>query len=371
MNKAANIDKFHGRYRYRFAINNIRITVYGKTVAECRQKGADKLKEIEAGLYKSGGNLSIDEYFERWLDARRNSVTGSTLRSNKLRYKSMSNKPIDAAGTLFGSLKLSKIETQNVRDLQTALSKENGTRTVNDTINLLKSIFKTAIEERIITWNPAAAVKPLKRTEALARDGIHRALTKKETTAFLRAAEERQSSYYNLYIFLLNTGLRIGEAGALTAFDITSKGINVQRTITRNEIGGYEPGKAAKTAAGRRLVPISEEARKALCRQQDLNRVLYNDSCSDNHVFKSPRGHLLNPSPINEDIAKICKKAGIERFTVHAFRDTFSTRCVESGMEVKNLQEIMGHTDISLTLGLYAHGNDERKTEQIKAVNFI
>ena len=58
------------------------------------------------------------------------------------------------------------------------------------------------------------------------------------------------------------------------------------------------------------------------------------------------------------------------KFTAHALRDTFATRCVESGMQPKVLQEIMGHTNISMTMNLYAHAMDESKIEQIKAVSF-
>ena len=74
---------------------------------------------------------------------------------------------------------------------------------------------------------------------------------------------------------------------------------------------------------------------------------------------------------MNYDIHKYCDEAKIERFSVHAFRDTFATRCVESGLQVKTLQEIMGHTDINMTLGLYAHAMEDQKQEQLKAVNFM
>jgi integrase len=71
---------------------------------------------------------------------------------------------------------------------------------------------------------------------------------------------------------------------------------------------------------------------------------------------------------VNQDIARICKAAGIEKFTAHAFRDTFATRCVESGMQPKTLQEIMGHTDIAMTMNLYAHVMEETKVSQMQAV---
>ena len=86
-------------------------------------------------------------------------------------------------------------------------------------------------------------------------------------------------------------------------------------------------------------------------------------------LFRSPRGGLLSDTAVNQDIARICKAAGVQKFTAHAFRDTFATRCVESGMQPKTLQEILGHTDIAMTMNLYAHVMEETKVSQMQAVN--
>ncbi len=359
-----------GRYEIRFTVSGKRYVVYGQTVTECRQKEAEKRAQIAAGLYESGKNITVDKYFDRWIQAKEGSVTEATLRIDKMLYNGVKDIPIDSAGTVFGALKLPKVEVQNIRDLQNALKEKDSTRTTNDRINLLKSIFKAAVDERIITWNPAAPVKPLKRTEEQARNNIHRALTKKETAAFLEKAKEECSAYYNLYVFLLNTGLRLGEAGALTVFDVPAKTARIERTITRTLGGGYEIGQDTKTAAGKRTVPLKEAALEAWHRQQAINAMLYGSGDTGKPVFRSTRGALIVASSVDADIRSICQKAGIERFTAHAFRDTFATRCVEAGVEVKSLQEILGHTDVSMTLGLYAHGSEERKAEQLKAVNF-
>lgn len=374
-----------GRLMYQFKIGDKRCTVYGLTAEECVKKREAKEKEAENSTYKNNSKLKVSEYFERWLDARAGTVKPTTIRTNRILLDRISATVIDEAGTKFGDLKLTKVEAQNVRDLQRALQKEitmkdkNGkestrkgmqSRGVNDSIYLLKAVYKSAIEERATEWNPVT-VKPLKRIEAPARDTIHRALTKTETALFLEAA--KGSWYYNLYVFLLNTGCRIGEAGALTVSDVSKKGIMICRSITRTEVGGYKIGDDTKTAAGRRTIPMNDNAKKAWDDQKSINSILEGDKVIGirTPVFKAPRGSLLKSANVNADIAKCCSRAGIDRFSVHAFRDTFATRCVESGMQVKTLQEILGHTDISMTLGLYAHAMDETKNEQLKAVNFF
>lgn len=376
-----------GRIMKTFTMNGKRFAVYGKTVSECRQKELKKRQELEEGQYKSGKALTVGEYFERWIEAKRDTVKETTLRTDSILLNRMKNTVIDDAGMKFGEMKLIKVEVQNIRDLQKALQKEivvkddkgkekkrkgMTTRATNDSIYLLKAVYKAAMIERIVTWNPVEGVKPLKRTEEQARNTIHRALTKEETKAFMMAAQNEHSSYYSLYTFLLNTGCRIGEAGAILPRDITKKGVRICKTITRTECGGYEIGKETKTAAGMRVIPMNEAARKAVEDQKQINALLGSGKviALDKPIFSAPQGGLLKSANVNYDIAKICEKAGIERFSVHAFRDTFATRCVESNMQVKMLQEILGHTDINMTLSLYAHAMDDQKEAQLKAVNF-
>lgn len=360
-----------GKIMNRFTVQGKRYTVYGATKEECREKELQKREEIKAGLYKPGKMLTVEEYAERWIDSKRGTVKATTIRLNRILCRRITETAIDGAGTMFGALKLDKVEPQNVRDLQNALKMELCTRTVNDTMSILKAMFSAAVMDRIIIWNPAEGVKPLRRTEERARDTIHRALSREETRAFLDAAGE--SWYYPLYVFLLNTGLRVGEAGALTSADLTRQGFRISKTITRTESGSYKIGTEAKTAAGMRYVPMSEAAKDALNEQKYMNAALRGDRVIDlsQPIFTAPRGGLLKAGCINTDIGKICEAAGVDRFSVHAFRDTFATRCVESGMPPKTLQEIMGHSDINMTLGLYAHAMDETKEKQLQAVNFI
>lgn len=377
-----NFGIFNDRLRYRFTYKRKRYAVYGKTEEECREKERKIIQKVDEGMYKPGKELTVSEYFERWITAKQDSVRETTIRTNRILFNAMAETQIDKAGQAFGDIKLSAVETDMLRRLQAALREDhtvtmNGeskvrkartTRTTNDSLILLKSLFQSAINDRIISWNPAAGIKSLKRTEPAARDTTHRALTKAETISFLEAAKE--SAYYNLYVFLLHTGCRIGEAGALLPGDIDSKGVRISRTITRTEAGGYMIGSETKTAAGRRFVPVDQQAAQAVSRQKIINNAFDGALDLTKPVFRSPYGSLLKSSSVNENIAKLCKAAGIERFTVHAFRDTFATRCVESGMQPKVLQDILGHTDISMTMNLYAHSMDESKMDQLKVVNF-
>ena len=357
------------RIEYRFTIDGMRYSVYGATKEECRQKELEKREEIKAGTYKRNKALTVSEYLDRWIESREGKVVPATIRTYNKLINRMNRQTIDKAGHTFGSLKLCDIETENIRQLQNSLLKDGlHTRTVNDSISLLKHALETATAERIIDWNPAKAVERFKRKEEPARDTIHRALTREEAEAFLQAA--RDSWYYPLYVFLLNSGLRIGEASALTVRDVTEQSINVCKTVTRTQLG-YTIAEQTKTEAGRRILTTRPEAWKAFQEQRRNNEIFNNGKVvsMDSTVFTLPKGGIIRPDRVNEDIKRICKLTGIEYFTCHAFRATFTSRCISAGVPVKILMETLGHTDVQMTLGLYGHAEDQQKRAQLLAVN--
>ena len=360
----------NGKIMCQFTIDGKRYTVYGATTEECREKELQKRQEVKEGTYTRGKDLKVSEYFDQWFNSRSGAIAPSTLRTYRKLAKRIEKQKIDKAGHTFGSLKLSEIETEHVRQLQRSLLEDGlKTRTANDSISLLRHALEAALNERIITWNPAKAVERLKRTEEPARNTIHRALTREEVEKFLKAAAE--SWYYPLYVFLLNTGLRIGEASALAIRDVTESHITVYKTVTREEVIGYVVREQTKTDAGRRTIDTRPEAWRAWNDQRMYNEALNGGKVVklDNPVFILPKGGIIRPDRVNSDIKRICKAAGIDYFTCHAFRATFASRCIAAGMTVKNLMEILGHTDVQMTMGLYGHAEDEQKRAELLAVN--
>ncbi len=74
-------------------------------------------------------------------------------------------------------------------------------------------------------------------------------------------------------------------------------------------------------------------------------------------------------APLNREIHKICKAAGIDDFTMHAFRATFATRAIEQGINPRTVQELLGHADFSMTMNLYGHVLNEAKSEAMQQIN--
>lgn len=371
-----------------FTFNGKKYFAYGHTKAEAKDKADQKLKDLKTGLFKKSKDMTFSEYYARWEEARTGTVKETTIRKQSFEAAAAVAVIIDKAGTTFGDLLLSDIEVQHIRilqkKLQTGIRKTKDgpkeytrtTNTINDIMAFVSHIFHDAVNERAIDWNPCNGVKPLKRVEKPARETIHRALTKEETKAFMDAAKgltepcKTESVYYGLYRFLLATGCRVGEAAALTISDIKPDGVHITKTVTKAVDGSYIIGDTPKTDHGKRVIPMTDAIRDAISYQKGINGALYGNKVTrlDETIFKTSWGNLLIASNVERDIERICKKAGIERFTAHALRATFATRAIESGMNPKTLQEILGHADIGVTMNVYAHAMDETKAAEMQNV---
>lgn len=349
-----------------FRFNGSRYHVYGHTKQELDEKEFAKKKQLEKGK-ESHDNPTLNEYYEAWTEARRGTVTPCTIRGQLSEYKICSAAPIRGLEKQFGQLKLSEVTTDDIRELQKYLHETRHicTQTTNDYIAHISHVFRTAVKERRIDYNPCALVKALKRTEEKARDTNHRALTDAEIKTFFEAAEG--SFYFNVYRFAINTGMRLGEISALYTSDIKNGVITVERTITRLENGMYIIGDSAKTEAGRRTIPLNDTLREIIENQKTINRMLDGDTIHD-RLFKAVQRGLLQAAPLDREIGRICKSTGIEHFTMHAFRATFATKALQQGINPRTVQELLGHADFSVTMNLYGHVLDETKREAMQQI---
>ena len=343
--------------------------VYGHTEKELLENEIAKRQEIEQKI-ETHCNPTISEYYDKWMEDRRGTVSEATLRCQDKVFgiiKNIKLEPLD--NILFGELKMKNVDTDILRSVQKALKKGRKSRTVNDYMALINHMFSDAYNDMIIPYNPCKAVKKLKQTEEKARDTHHRALSLSEQKAFFESERCKNSYYYNVFRFAINTGMRVGEIGALKYSDISNDIIHVERTITRTETGSYIVGDNAKTEAGRRTIPMNNQIKEIVSSQKQINQQLDGNIISMNSLlFKAVERGLLLPTPIDREIKRICNEIGIEHFTMHAFRATFATRAIENGMNPKTLQEILGHSNFNITMSLYGHCLNETKIQEMNAL---
>lgn len=359
--------KKNGRIEYRFMIGSERFSVSGPTVTECRKKEREKRDKVAAGQYIRNEKITVRQYFDEWMKNRAGTVKESTINTEKSEFSAVLD--------LIGGERVAKLERRQIIELQRKLRERYSTTGVNYRIALLSTLLKIAVYDEIITKNPCEGVPRLKRAEKQAREASHRALTQEEQEAFFRASAENNEWLHELLCFLIQTGTRIGEALALKWSDIDHKSgvIHIRRTIIDTE-AGPQIGSTTKSRAGIRDIPITEEIREVLRRQRQKVRELFGEKVTqiDGLVFVSMKGHgMLRKSSVNVSIYRIAKRAGIDRISAHAFRDTFATRAIESGMNPQTLKAILGHTSFEMTMDLYAHVLPNTKQKEMDMLKIV
>ena len=221
------------------------------------------------------------------------------------------------------------------------------------TLNL---IFEYAVKQKCITTNPMKAIDIPK----LAKHKVD-AFSKEEVCAFIKAIESLSLQQRLMYELLLTTGIRRGECFGLQWGDIdfTNKSLCIERNVTYTAQNGITVG-LPKTATGIRKIPITERVLALLTNYKTSEEKLFSLT-NETFLFHSDTSPLLprDPTYITKHMKKFIKKIGLPDMSPHDLRHTCATILLESGADIKSVQDILGHTDASTTLNYYVRSNIE------------
>ena len=176
-------------------------------------------------------------------------------------------------------------------------------------------------------------------------------------------------------LFDLATGLRIGELCALKWSDINfqKQTVKISRTLQRIKKSQAERDDnlsyghcthiieaSVKTQSGFREIPIPNNVFAKLMEYkvqiQDQEKAMCCGCYMDNgYLFASPMGGCVEPSHMRDVLNYLLQVAGIDHVNFHALRHTFATRAIERGVNVKTLSDILGHSQVQITMDLYCH----------------
>lgn len=215
---------------------------------------------------------------------------------------------------------------------------------------VLNGILSFASERCSVT------IPRIKKPASRAHDKSATAFTLEEQ-AKLFAALHRGMDRFKLAILLcLHTGLRLGELCALKWEDIDFKNnlLAVNRTVQRLHVEGRRSKTALwetppKSESSRRKIPLPSEMVGLLSKFQD----------GKEYIFGGDKP--LEPRTMQNHFKKTLREAGLPDNNFHALRHTFATNCVEGGADVKSLSEMLGHSDVGITLNRYVHPSMEAK----------
>lgn len=167
----------------------------------------------------------------------------------------------------------------------------------------------------------------------------------------------------------LNTGLRIGEVCALSWNDIDFENqiFHIRSTVAR--VKSTDSGVNSKliidrpkTKSSLRDIPIPSKLLTILVSMKKQSKGKYVVSAENS--FVSPRTYEYR-------YHKILDEYNIPSVNYHTLRHTFATRCIEVGVDVKTLSEILGHANVSITLNTYVHSSMELKRQQLEKLSIL
>lgn len=349
-------------YEYRFTYKGERYSTYGRTINECKEKADAKKILLKECMNLDNQKITLEKYYNVvWIEEQKKSVKPSTIYAYSKAWNNLKS---------LYHLKIVDINKADLINYQKNTQKSIDS--INKALRLLKQILNSAVLDRIINFNPCNSVKPLKVEKEKATKTIHRALTESEIKLFLEYSKD--SYYYNLFCFLLNSGLRIGEALALQWTDINyeQKEIAINKTVTRISNKAFEVSKTPKTASSNRFIPLTKTLEDILKRQRKQNNLLVKLTM-ENRIFPNRKSKTANYNTINVVIKNIINNINAEKhkldyFSVHAFRDTFATHCIKQGMQAQTLKDILGHSTLKLTTDLYVQVMSDTKKAELEKI---
>lgn len=370
-----------GRYSARFvSICGKRIEKYFVTPHEAKKWLEDIRYEDRHGISVTHSDferiITVDTWFNEWLENIIFDLAPNTRRNYKERYE-RNIKPV------IGKMNIADVKPMHCKRILKQMDSEYAGSTIRQTYITMGTMLKAALMNDIISKHPMDGVKYSKPTRAV--DDI-RFLTVEEQKAFLEAA--RPSHNYRQYALILETGLRTGELIGLTWDNIDWKKhtLSVTKTLEYRHKLKYWRAGPPKTKTSYRTIPLTQRAYNIVKELYDerysrkesdlLDQALeYTDRKTGKTAKLNMRelvfinwrtGEPAKNSSYDTHLYKLCDTAGIDRFCMHTLRHTFATRAIESGVQPKSLQRILGHASIKTTMDRYVHVSNDSLVSAIK-----
>ena len=385
----------NGTYQYGWTdANGKRHVIYAKTLDELREKERKISKDKVDGIKSESRFMTVNDMFEKWKDLKRG-LKDNTFSNYIYMYNAFVHDN-------FGFKRIADLKKSDVKRFYNSLIEDRGLKpaTLDSVHTVLHQVFEMAVDDDYIRSNPSNnVIKEIKQAHGIKMER-RRALTLPEQKLFLAYLSQNNanSHWYPIFAFMLGTGLRVGEATGLRWCDVDlDEGVvDINHTLVyyAHSIPGYKEGccyaiNTPKTQSSVRQVPLMDFAKDAL-EQEKLYQEGVGLSCNitiddyTDFVFLNKNGSVHNESSLNRALKRIildCNTEEFEKsemppvllpnFSCHTLRHTFTTRMVEAGINIKVIQDALGHSDISTTMNIYADATKELKKSEFEGLESI
>ena len=397
-----------GRYQARYTSDGHRYSLYGRDVdelalrlaqakkqAEEKRKAEEQYREMlqlrEQERPRCG--LTLNQWYEFWLNEYKcTTVKQGTIDSYRCMYEYYIR---DALGDKM----LAEIRSDELQRFFNDMNRSGYSKsTLSLTSVVIGAMFRQAVKNELITRNPVdACILPRGRRKVVERQ----ALSEHQQERLLEAAHGNPVE--GILLLALGTGMRIGEITGLQWSDINWKKreLYVRTTLKQRRENRKFYLDFPKTGSSARTIPLLPEMIRVLQEEQKKRKADRREAGvmwrplpgMEQLVFLQKEGEPISGQLVRQQLGRLvdemngslssaakrkkegfCGKAESElmpHLTPHVLRHTFATRAIERGIPPKVVQELLGHSSITITLDLYTHVLPQTKAEEIKKLDYL
>ena len=351
-----------------------------------RRRGFKSYAEAEAAYNKMAltkpddfikqKQIKVHELFDLWFKTYKETVKPQSASRVFVNYKHHIN-------PYFGNNYMDSIL---VKDLQKWADKL-ATELVNyrPVISIMRSLYEYGMRLGYISDNSISRIIIPKKTTRKRRNVEDNVYSKEELDTFLDVAKQVNQCVYAYFKLLASTGMRKGEALALTwnDIDLVNNTISVNKTLT--SVDHKLILSSPKTKNSRRSIPLSANLKQVLLdyrKSEKIVSVKLFHRLNGNYWSLSQPGdwlrdvyakdHALNVKYAKEyklDDSYVRAK-DLRHISIHGFRHTFATLLIENtNVKPKTVQMLLGHANIKMTLDIYTHINNKNKEDAINSIS--
>ena len=335
-------------------------TITGKTQKEVAQKMREIAVEVDQKTYKAPCKLTVGEWLEIW----KREYTGDVKPSTAYLY----GRNIDQYIIPYlGSVKLEKLTPLQVQEFYNRLLKPDkeevrplSAKTVRNVHGVLHKALQQAVQAGYIRANPASACKPPRAAKAEIRP-----LDADQVSAFLKALQGHPHEY--LYQVTMFTGLRQGEVLGLTwdCLDMERGTLLVNQQLRREQKKGgkyyFAPTKSSKSRVLTLAPSVVRLFRLQKIRQNGMRAKAGELWQETNLIFTNEIGDRLSYRTVYDCFKRVMVKIGTPSTRFHDLRHTYAVMAIQSGDDIKTVQENLGHATAAFTLDVYGHVTTQMK----------
>lgn len=354
----------------------------GKTQKEVREKMQAVAVEVNNGTYQEPSKLTLTEWLDIWVADYLNDIKPRTLDS----YRTSIDCHIKPA---LGAIKLTALRSSDIqkfynhlnesgrsipkRNEQGEIEKKDGktvyeqvpmaAKSIKNIHGVLHSALEQAMKTGYMRTNPTVPCK-LPRAE---RKEI-KPLDSENIALFLSAIQGHK--YEAVYITTLFTGMREGEVLGLTwdCIDFDSGFVIIKQQLQKERRGKGEyhlvspkNGKSRRITPAASVMDLLEQQRQRQLDMKSDARELWNNPM--NLVFTNEVGHNLSAQTVYLHFKEIMRKIGLPNTRFHDLRHSYAVAALQSGDNIKTVQESLGHFSAAFTLDVYGHVTEQMKRD--------